>query len=224
MVDRDGKQVLLCTWSRRSADLDFDFAFLDNPPKKENQQVRKSNCCYLLQFFFSYHFQPASATFLVFKKKTFHRLNKFCYFLFSYSALQRYRSRDETATTTYTIVPSERQSWICLLLTVDTYSCFNIIIFLYRQEEEENGFRKSFTKDLPDYTKPVRPPRFSKNRPSVPKVNLWCKPDQYFFLFLIAPSGAYGCRTWSVKHWFNCGRGEVSCIPHTFILLYLDLL
>ncbi|XP_025087686.1 tetratricopeptide repeat protein 17-like isoform X2 [Pomacea canaliculata] len=43
MVDRDGKQVLLCTWSRRSADLDFDFAFLDNPPKKENQQEEEEN-------------------------------------------------------------------------------------------------------------------------------------------------------------------------------------
>ncbi|XP_041366225.1 tetratricopeptide repeat protein 17-like isoform X2 [Gigantopelta aegis] len=29
MVDREGKQVLLCTWSRRSPSLDFEFGFLD---------------------------------------------------------------------------------------------------------------------------------------------------------------------------------------------------
>ncbi|KAL8577739.1 hypothetical protein ACOMHN_065556 [Nucella lapillus] len=35
MVDRDGKQVLLCTWSRRSPTLDFDFQYLDDPQDTE---------------------------------------------------------------------------------------------------------------------------------------------------------------------------------------------
>uniref|UniRef100_A0A0B7BGE5 Tetratricopeptide repeat protein 17 n=1 Tax=Arion vulgaris TaxID=1028688 RepID=A0A0B7BGE5_9EUPU len=38
MVDREGKQVLLCTWSRRSPTLDFDFAFLEEAPEKTNDE------------------------------------------------------------------------------------------------------------------------------------------------------------------------------------------
>ena len=41
MVDRDGKQVLLCTWSRRSPTLDFDFQFLEDPESAEKPQVRQ---------------------------------------------------------------------------------------------------------------------------------------------------------------------------------------
>lgn len=41
MVDRDGKQVLLCTWSRRSPTLDFDFQFLEDPENTEKPQVRR---------------------------------------------------------------------------------------------------------------------------------------------------------------------------------------
>ena len=42
MVDREGKQVLLCTWSRRSPTLDFDFQYLDDPQDSEEpQQVLK---------------------------------------------------------------------------------------------------------------------------------------------------------------------------------------
>ncbi|BFZ05335.1 hypothetical protein BsWGS_08373 [Bradybaena similaris] len=36
MVDREGKQVLLCTWSRRSPTLDFDFAFLEENSEKSS--------------------------------------------------------------------------------------------------------------------------------------------------------------------------------------------
>ncbi|KAK7486422.1 hypothetical protein BaRGS_00022346, partial [Batillaria attramentaria] len=73
MVDREGKQVLLCTWSRRSPTLDFDFAFLEDPENKETKQP------------------------------------------------------------------------------------------------EDNGFKKEALKNAPDYTKPLHPPRFSKNQPPVPK-------------------------------------------------------
>ncbi|XP_012940375.1 tetratricopeptide repeat protein 17 [Aplysia californica] len=38
MVDRDGKQVLLCTWSRKSPTLDFDFAFLEDAPDKGKEE------------------------------------------------------------------------------------------------------------------------------------------------------------------------------------------
>ncbi|XP_059157800.1 tetratricopeptide repeat protein 17-like isoform X2 [Physella acuta] len=38
MVDRDGKQVLLCTWSRRSPTLDFNFAFLEDTPEKAKEE------------------------------------------------------------------------------------------------------------------------------------------------------------------------------------------
>nr|KAG5699223.1 hypothetical protein BaRGS_012744 [Batillaria attramentaria] len=42
MVDREGKQVLLCTWSRRSPTLDFDFAFLEDPENKETKQYQNA--------------------------------------------------------------------------------------------------------------------------------------------------------------------------------------
>ncbi|KAK3763690.1 hypothetical protein RRG08_058200, partial [Elysia crispata] len=38
MVDRDGRQVVLCTWSRRSPTLDFDFAYLDENSDKRKEQ------------------------------------------------------------------------------------------------------------------------------------------------------------------------------------------
>ncbi|CAL1533702.1 unnamed protein product [Lymnaea stagnalis] len=38
MVDRDGKQVLLCTWSRRSPTLDFNFAFLEESQDKTKDE------------------------------------------------------------------------------------------------------------------------------------------------------------------------------------------
>ncbi|GFO31147.1 tetratricopeptide repeat protein 17 [Plakobranchus ocellatus] len=34
MVDRDGRQVVLCTWSRRSPTLDLDVAYLEEKPEK----------------------------------------------------------------------------------------------------------------------------------------------------------------------------------------------
>lgn len=37
------------------------------------------------------------------------------------------------------------------------------------EEEMNNGFKKSVN-NTPDYTKPLYPPRFTKNRPAVPKV------------------------------------------------------
>lgn len=49
MVDREGKQVLLCTWSRRSPALDFDFAFLENSESAEEQRVSG--------FFFGFFFK-----------------------------------------------------------------------------------------------------------------------------------------------------------------------
>jgi hypothetical protein len=39
MVNREGKQVLLCTWSRRSPTLDFDFQYLDDPEMAHTPQV-----------------------------------------------------------------------------------------------------------------------------------------------------------------------------------------
>lgn len=39
MVDREGKQVLLCTWSRRSPTLDFDFAFLEENSEKSSDEA-----------------------------------------------------------------------------------------------------------------------------------------------------------------------------------------
>ncbi|XP_070200043.1 tetratricopeptide repeat protein 17-like isoform X3 [Littorina saxatilis] len=38
MVEREGKSVLLCTWSRRSPTLDFDFQYLDDPQDTEQPQ------------------------------------------------------------------------------------------------------------------------------------------------------------------------------------------
>uniref|UniRef100_A0A2C9KLB1 Tetratricopeptide repeat protein 17 n=1 Tax=Biomphalaria glabrata TaxID=6526 RepID=A0A2C9KLB1_BIOGL len=38
MVDKEGKQVLLCTWSRRSPTLDFNFAFLDESEDKAKEK------------------------------------------------------------------------------------------------------------------------------------------------------------------------------------------
>lgn len=38
MVDRDGRQVFLCTWTRRSPTLDFDFAYLDETSDKGKKE------------------------------------------------------------------------------------------------------------------------------------------------------------------------------------------